>query len=136
MEELPEDPDLIAGPHWLSWLGVIAVGGFAGGLLRYAVTEPTASVPWRLLVVNTVGALLLAVLLVLVAEGHLVAWWTRPLLGTGFCGGLTTFSSIMVASDRLLAAGDVGAALVTIGLSVALGLGAVLVGLRMTRAFA
>jgi CrcB protein len=57
-----------------------------GTLVRAGVAEVVAS-PWATLLVNLCGAALLGY--VLVAMPH-----RRPLLGTGLCGGLTTFSTI------------------------------------------
>lgn len=72
---------------WRVLLAVF-VGGCAGGALREAVATGLGAT----LVVNLSGALLLGLLVVTVPH-H----W-RPLLGTGFCGALTTFGSVMVAA--------------------------------------
>ena len=80
---------------------LVAVGAALGAPLRYLVNHwvrehlggtPTAGT----LVVNVVGSFLLGVLSALALSASLLA-----LLGTGFCGGLTTFSALMVQSaDR------------------------------------
>lgn len=70
----------------------VFVGGCAGGAAR----ELLATSHGATLAVNLVGSLLLGVLVVSVPH-H----W-RPLLGTGFCGGLTTFGTVTVASSRWL----------------------------------
>jgi CrcB protein len=81
-------------------------GGCLGGYLRYAVTRawPAAAghFPWSTLVVNVAGAFVLTVVIIIAAEVA-PSRYLRPLLGTGFCGGLTTFSSVVVATDRLVA---------------------------------
>ena len=59
-----------------------------GTLARAGVAEGLAS-PWATLLVNLVGAALLGYVLVTMPE-------RRPLLGTGLCGGLTTFSTIQL----------------------------------------
>ena len=90
----------------LERLAVIFVGGCVGGFTRYAVTQawptPDSRFPWSTLTVNLVGAFVLGVVVVLAAETrgsrHL-----RLLVGTGFCGALTTFGSVVVAVDELLA---------------------------------
>jgi CrcB protein len=68
-------------------------GGLAGTLARAGVAEGIAS-PWCTLLVNVAGALLLGYVLVALPE-------RRPLLGTGFCGGLTTFSTLQLEALRL-----------------------------------
>ncbi len=90
-------------------VGAVAAGGLVGGLTRYAVglawpTRP-GHLPWSIVVVNTVGAFILALVLVLVDEILPPTAYLRPLLGTGFCGALTTFSSVAVGSDQLAAHG-------------------------------
>ena len=95
-------------------LAAIFVGGCLGGLARYATVRAwpvhAGAFPWPTLAVNLTGALLLAVLLVFAGQ----VWqsrYARPLLGTGFCGAFTTFSSVVVDSDRLFARGTPGLAL-------------------------
>lgn len=71
-----------------SRLAAVYVGGAAGTLLRAAAAEGIAS-PWATLLVNLAGAALLGWVLVALPA-------RRPLLGTGLCGGLTTFSTIQL----------------------------------------
>lgn len=92
----------------------VGIGGFAGGLARYGLDtawpEPTTAFPWTTFAINTSGAFLLGLLLVLVLEVVLPHWWVRPALGTGVLGAYTTFSSVVVAVDRLAAHGRGGVA--------------------------
>jgi CrcB protein len=91
-------------------LAAIAVGGFAGGLLRYAVSLALPAgprgFPWAVFEVNTTGAFVLGLVLILVLEVLPPTTYVRPLLGTGFCGALTTFSSVAVGADELVARGS------------------------------
>ena len=70
--------------------------------------------------------------------GLLAGLPTRPrrqlLVGIGFCGSLTTFSSWMVNSVKLLASGQWAAAVGLIVLTLGLGLGAAAVGFGLRRA--
>jgi CrcB protein len=90
--------------------GAVFAGGCVGGLARYGVTRawptPTADFPWATFVVNLSGAFVLALLLVVVNEVLRPTTYVRPLLGTGFCGAWTTFSSIVTATDQLVAHGQ------------------------------
>jgi CrcB protein len=88
---------------------VIGAGGFVGGLARYELVtawSPGAfRFPWSTFVVNTLGAFVLAGLVILTTDVLVDSRYLRPLIGTGFCGALTTFSSVVVAIDRLAAHG-------------------------------
>jgi len=86
-------------------LASVALGGAAGTLMRLLVAAPVVLAasgpgPLRLIGLNVAGAGALG--LVLARREHSAAvrrWW--PLLATGFLGGLTTFSSMVVAAGRL-----------------------------------
>lgn len=71
----------------------VYVGGAAGTLARAGVAEGLSS-PWATLLVNVIGAALLGYVVVALPE-------RRPLLGTGFCGGLTTFSTLQLEALEL-----------------------------------
>lgn len=117
---------------------VVACGGALGGLTRHAITEawptPDDAFPVATLVVNTTGALVLPALLVLLAGSGRRHVLGRLLLGTGFVGAYTTFSSVMVSVDRLLASGHAGTAVTYLAVSVLAAGPAVVLGLRLGRA--
>jgi len=75
---------------------LVAVGGAAGALIRWAVGRwlATSGLPWATLVVNVAGSLLLGVVAA-ASDG-----WPRTLLGTGVAGALTTYSAF--ALDTVL----------------------------------
>ncbi len=87
-------------------LSVVFVGGCLGGYVRYAVTSGwqsgRLSFPWSTLTVNLVGAFILGLLIAYVSVAR-PSRYLRPLIGTGFCGALTTFSSVVVATSQLFA---------------------------------
>ncbi len=118
----------------------VAAGGFVGGLARYLVglawPAPAGSFPWAICTVNTAGAFVLALLLVLVLEVLPPSTYLRPAVGTGFCGALTTFSSVMVGLDQLVSGGSALVALVYLLVSLAAGAAAVALGLFLGRGIA
>lgn len=103
-------------------LGAIFLGGALGTVLRVglleAVGEGAPGWPWATFVVNVVGAFVLGYLVTALppATRH------RPLWTTGFCGGLTTFSTFQVELFKMLEAGRVGVAVAYGGASLLAGL--------------
>lgn len=120
-------------------LATVALGGAAGTVLREAIDRAvpaTASgFPWATLAVNVGGSLIIGVVVVAALERAAPSRFMRPLLGTGFCGGLTTFSTFAVETDRLLRAGSVGIAFAYVAASLVGGFAAVAAGAGTARAF-
>jgi len=106
----------------------VLVGGCLGGAARWAVSGSAGDVPWVLVAVNAAGAFVLAAVLVVLLERSAPPW-LRPLVGTGFCGALTTFSGIVVPADQLVADGRAGAASAYVLASLLAGLSAGYAGL-------
>jgi CrcB protein len=87
-------------------LAAVFVGGALGTLARatletLAAPEP-GHWPWPTFIVNIVGAFLLGYFTTRLLERLPVSSYRRPLLGTGICGGLTTFSTMQVEIIRML----------------------------------
>ncbi|MEZ0494024.1 fluoride efflux transporter CrcB [Kineococcus sp. TBRC 1896] len=118
-------------------VALVAVGGAAGTLVRWAVSAAVPALdgfPAATLTVNVVGSFLLGWLLEhLVRRGPetptALRW--RLGLGTGFCGGLTTWSSFAVEVDRLTSTGSAGTAAGYVLASLAAGLLAVVAGVAL-----
>lgn len=81
-------------------LAAVFVGGALGTLARAAVQAVTVRDsehwPWSTFAVNIAGAFLVGYFTTRLLERLPVSSYRRPLLGTGFCGGLTTFSTVQV----------------------------------------
>ena len=77
---------------------------------------------------------MLALLLVLLLEALPPTTYLRPVLGTGFCGALTTFSSVAAGVDQLAARGAPGTAAGYAAASLLAGLVAAVLGLVLGRA--
>ena len=113
---------------------LVGVGGVAGTVARYEVSllvPATRGWPLATLAVNVSGAFLLGLLLERLARADAVTRWRRPvrlLLGTGFLGSFTTFSSFAVETERLLAYGSGGTAAGYLSVSLVAGLAACVAG--------
>jgi CrcB protein len=125
----------------LRWDVVLAVflGGCVGGGARYAITQnwttPAGRFPWATFGVNVAGAFILAIVIVFAAD-VVPSRYLRPLLGTGFCGALTTFSAVVVTTDLLFAHHHQGTAAAYLAASILAGLAAASLGLVLGRAIA
>lgn len=113
----------------------LLAGGFVGTVLRSLLADawghdPSAW-PWATLVVNVAGALVLGVVVALLRTRPTASLYWRPLLGTGLCGGLTTFSTLQLELVRMFDADALGLAVAYLASSLALGLLAVVAGLRL-----
>ena len=104
----------------LQELVLVALGAVPGALLRWQVSLHWAD---RHVLVNVLGAALLGLLAGLPAAPR-----RQLLIGIGFCGSLTTFSSWMLDAMRLISAGHVVEAFGLLGLTLGLGLGAASLG--------
>jgi CrcB protein len=89
-------------------LAAIFIGGCIGAVgragLAVAAAPPPGHWPWPTFAVNIVGALLLGYLVTRLQERLPLSAYRRPLLGTGLCGALTTFSTMQVELLRMLEA--------------------------------
>jgi fluoride exporter len=90
-------------------LGAIFAGGALGALSRavlgtLAVPDP-GRWPWPTFIVNIVGAFLVGYFTTRLLERLPLSSYRRPLLGTGFCGGLTTFSTMQVETLKMIETG-------------------------------
>jgi CrcB protein len=113
-------------------LAAIFVGGAAGAGVRTALVHLAPSEPgqwpWVTFAVNVVGCLLLGYLVTRLQERLPITAYRRPLLGTGLCGALTTFSTFELEllhqldhGQVLLAAGYCAASIVAGFVGVSLG---------------
>jgi CrcB protein len=113
---------------------LVALGAAVGAPLRYLTDRAVQSrhdtaFPWGTLTVNVAGSFVLGLLTGLPASAAVTA-----LLGTGFCGALTTYSTFSYDTLQLARAGARFHALMNVLVSVVAGLGAAAVGLLLAQA--
>jgi CrcB protein len=87
-------------------LAAVFVGGAIGTLARAGLATLTAPQPghwpWATFVVNIAGAFILGFVTTRLLERLPLSAYRRPLLGTGLCGGLTTFSTVQVETLHMI----------------------------------
>ena len=115
--------------------GSVATGSVVGGVARYLVSvlfvsQFGAGFPWSTLFVNVTGSFIIGFYSALTGpDGRLLASpRQRQFVMVGFCGGFTTFSAFSLETLRLVQSGNVHAAGVNLGVSVAGWLIAVWIG--------
>jgi CrcB protein len=110
-------------------LAAVFVGGAAGALARIALGRlPVAgapSWPWITMAINLGGAFAVGYFVTRLQERLPLSTYRRPFLGTGVCGGLTTFSTMQVELLKLLDAHRYGTAVAYAGVSLVGGFAAV-----------
>ena len=117
-------------------IALVALGGVVGTAGRYglelAVPTPTGGWPWATFVVNLVGAFVLGALLEALARSGAdlaVRRRVRLLIGTGFCGSLTTYSTFAVEINLLVRAHEPVTAFGYLAVSVVAGIAVTAAGI-------
>ncbi len=117
-------------------VAIFAGGAIGGGLrtwLSNAAPAHAGTWPWVTFSVNLVGCVALGYFVTRLAERLPITAYRRPLLGTGLCGGLTTFSTFQLELVRMLDRGDLWLALAYGGASVVAGFAGVWLGTAAVR---
>jgi fluoride exporter len=119
-------------------LAAIFLGGAIGALARYglvrALPHDPGAWPWATFCANVAGALALGYFTTRLQERLPPTAYRRPLLGTGFCGALTTFSTVQVELLQMLDDGRSGLAAGYAAASIAAGVLAIAAATNLVRA--
>ena len=120
----------------LSILGFIAVGGAFGACSRYLISELCVVLfgrgfPYGTLTVNVVGSFIMGALIALFENEMLATEPWRQIIGLGFLGALTTFSTFSMDNVLMLQQGAFFKMGLNILLNVVLSVSAALVGFQL-----
>lgn len=120
-------------------VAAVLAAGALGAVLRWLVARwlsrsegPYRNLPFAVLAVNTLGSALAGAVLGL-AEAGAVSPDLRLILLTGFCGGLTTFSTFSVETIQLIVDGRWRMAVGSVTANLVLGIGAAALAYLLTR---
>lgn len=118
-------------------LAAIFAGGFLGTIARAALAQSLAvrpdRWPWATFVVNILGAFLLGYVITRLQERLPPSIYGRAFLGTGICGALTTFSTMMVELLAMIEGSHWGLAAGYAAASVGCGLAAIFLSTKIVR---
>lgn len=118
-------------------LAAIFAGGFVGAIARTGLVEVWPPVPsqwpWTTFAVNVVGAFMLGYFTTRLQERLPLSSYRRPLLGTGLCGALTTFSTMQIELLLMLDGGHLGLAGAYAVVSVSAGFTAIVFATKLAR---
>lgn len=119
----------------------VALGGACGASLRFYISQLVLNwlgkgFPFATLMVNISGSFVMGVLFQLIEHEILDIQVHRTLLGIGFLGAFTTFSTFSLDTLLLLQQGDVLKACINILLNVSLCIAAAGLGLYLVSALA
>jgi len=117
---------------------LIAIGAAIGAPLRYLTDRAVQSrhdtvFPWGTITVNVVGSFILGLLIHGVSVHH-VSGGVNALLGVGFCGALTTYSTFGYETVRLVEDGVRAYAVLNVVAGIVAGLGAAFCGIAVAEA--
>ncbi len=118
---------------------LVGAGGFIGSIARYLTSfaldkRLNAVFPYGTMTVNLLGSFLLGLILAVAIKktgNHMDEW--KLFLGTGFCGGFTTFSAFAFENFNLFEQKLVGTAFLYIIISLIGGILAMWTGIMLGR---
>lgn len=120
---------------------LVFIGGGLGSTARYALSVLGMRLlgqgfPWATLVINIAGSALMGALTGwLVVQGNAPAS-LRIFVATGLLGGFTTFSTFSLETVLLYERGQPGLAVAYVAASVVIGVGALVLAMKLARGMA
>ena len=116
---------------------LIFIGGGLGSVFRFLISQISffnfSKFPAPTLLSNTIGCLILGIVLgYAIKNNHLNSPQTL-LLATGFCGGLTTFSTFAYENISMIKSGDINQLFFYTFLSIFLGFISIYIGLFISK---
>lgn len=117
---------------------LIFIGGGIGSSFRFIISKylnASSLIPYGTFLVNIIGSLLLGIILGWAIKSNTLNSPINLLLGMGFCGGFTTFSTFSFENYSLIKSGDYLSFSIYFFGSMILGILAVLAGILISKLF-
>lgn len=123
----------------MTMLIYVAIGGAVGAAGRYSVGVAVSSwlghgFPFATMIVNVVGSLVLGAVIELSALVWSPSMELRGMIVIGLLGAFTTFSAFSLDVVTLISRNEILSAVIYVGVSVIASVGALWVGMAMTKA--
>lgn len=116
---------------------LVFIGGGLGSVLRYVISKflnnSSAAIPYGTFIVNILGSLIIGLVLGYAFKTDSLNSSTHILLGVGFCGGFTTFSTFAFENQALIRSGDYLHFTIYALASLFLGILAVILGIYLSK---
>ena len=117
---------------------LVFIGGGLGSSLRFLISKYLNSgnlLPYGTFLVNIVGSLILGMIIGWAIKSNLLNSPMYLLIGIGFCGGFTTFSTFSFENYSILKSGDYYMFCLYFFGSLILGILAILAGIFISKLF-
>ena len=115
----------------------VAIGGAIGSVLRYLIglipVKEQVLFPIKTFAINVIGCFVIGLVTALALKSNYLNPKLVLFLKVGICGGFTTFSTFALESSNLLKNGHAGIAALYMFLSIAVGIGFVLLAELLVR---
>ena len=116
--------------------GFVALGGASGAVLRTMISQVAITLlgkgfPFGTLIVNVLGSFIMGILFALLDDNLIADTPWRQLIGLGFLGALTTFSTFSMDTLLLLQEGEWLKAALNVSLNVGLCIFVAYLGMRL-----
>jgi fluoride exporter len=120
---------------------LVFIGGGLGSMARYGLSALGMRLvgqgfPWPTLFINILGSALMGALMGWLATQGSAPQSLRLFIATGILGGFTTFSTFSLETVLLYERGQLGLAIAYVAASVAVGVGALVLAMRLARGMA
>ena len=116
---------------------IVFTGGGLGSLLRYLLNSiPVLNIykyPLTTSLSNILGCLVLGLVMGQLIKNNQINSTTSLLFGTGFCGGLTTFSAFAYENIEFIKTGNFIESIIYTSVSISLGFLSIYVGLQLAK---